>query len=277
MNEDVDLSFVTGSGPAGRITHADLDAHQEASASSGGISISNPPPPASGTTEIPVVGLRRKIAEQMTKSYTQIPHFSYFEEVDVTDLEALRQWMNANRTPGQSKLTYLPFIMQALVKLFREGHHGCNGHYEDERETLVLHNAVNLGIATTTDRGLFVPVVKNCESKNIWELGSELRRVAGAARDGTATLSDLTGSTFTITSLGRDGGLGATPIINTPEVGILGVHKAIDRPVVVEGKITIRKMMNLSSSWDHRVVDGANGAALVQGLKQLLEHPIQIL
>jgi 2-oxoisovalerate dehydrogenase E2 component (dihydrolipoyl transacylase) len=120
-------------------------------------------------------------------------------------------------------------------------------------------------------------VVKNCEASNIWELGSELRRVAGAARDGTATLSELTGSTFTITSLGRDGGLGATPIINTPEVGILGVHKAIDRPVVVDGKITIRKMMNLSSSWDHRVVDGANGAALVQGLKQLLEHPTQIL
>jgi 2-oxoisovalerate dehydrogenase E2 component (dihydrolipoyl transacylase) len=141
----------------------------------------------------------------------------------------------------------------------------------------VLHNAVNIGIATTTDRGLYVPVVKNCEARNIWELGSELRRVAGAARDGTATLSDLSGSTFTITSLGRDGGLGATPIINTPEVGILGVHKAIERPVVVDGKITIRRMMNLSSSWDHRVVDGANGAALVQGLKYLLEHPTQIL
>lgn len=276
-DEGIDLSQVSGSGPAGRISHADLDAHSEVGESGGGIKFSAPGEPADGTTEIPIVGLRRKIAEQMTKSYTQIPHFSYFEEVDVTDLEALRQWLNVNRTAGQPKLTYLPFIMQALVKLFKEGHHGCNGHYEDEREVLVLHNAVNIGIATTTDRGLYVPVVKNCEARNIWELGSELGRVAGAARDGTATLSDLTGSTFTITSLGRDGGIGATPIINTPEVGILGVHKAIERPVVVDGKITIRRMMNLSSSWDHRVVDGANGAALVQGLKHLLEHPTQIL
>jgi 2-oxoisovalerate dehydrogenase E2 component (dihydrolipoyl transacylase) len=276
-DEGIDLSQVRGSGPAGRISHADLDAHSEGGESGGGIKFSAPGEPAEGTTEIPIVGLRRKIAEQMTKSYTKIPHFSYFEEVDVTDLEALRQWLNVNRTAEQPKLTYLPFIMQALVKLFKEGHHGCNGHYEDEREVLVLHNAVNIGIATTTDRGLYVPVVKNCEARNIWELGSELGRVAGAARDGTATLSELTGSTFTITSLGRDGGLGATPIINTPEVGILGVHKAIERPVVVDGKITIRRMMNLSSSWDHRVVDGANGAALIQGLKQLLEHPTQIL
>ncbi len=276
-DEGIDLSQVRGSGPAGRISHADLDAHNEVGKSGGGIKFSAPGEPADGTTEIPIVGLRRKIAEQMTKSYTKIPHFSYFEEVDVTDLEALRQWLNVNRTADQPKLTYLPFIMQALVKLFKEGHNGCNGHYEDEREVLVLHNAVNIGIATTTERGLYVPVVKNCEARNIWELGSELGRVAGAARDGTATLSELTGSTFTITSLGRDGGLGATPIINTPEVGILGVHKAIERPVVVDGKITIRRMMNLSSSWDHRVVDGANGAALVQGLKQLLEHPTQIL
>ncbi|MBS71966.1 MAG: branched-chain alpha-keto acid dehydrogenase subunit E2 [Thermoplasmata archaeon] len=277
LEEGVDLSQVNGSGPAGRITHGDLDSHREIGASGGGIVFSATEPPASGTTEIPIVGLRRKISEQMTKSYTQIPHFSYFEEVDVTDLEALRQWINSNRSPEQPKLTYLSFIMKALVKLFRNGHHGCNGHYEDEREVLVLHNAINIGIATTTDRGLYVPVVKNCEAKDIWSLGSELRRVSGSARDGTATLSDLTGSTFTITSLGKDGGLGATPIINTPEVGILGVHKAVDRPVVVDGKITIRKMMNLSSSWDHRVVDGADGAALIQGLKSLLEHPIQIL
>ena len=275
--EGIELSLVSGSGPGGRVSHSDLDNHQEAGVSGGGIQFTQPGEPAEGTTEIPIVGLRRKIAEQMTESYTKIPHFSYFEEVDVTDLEALRQWLNANRTEGQQKLTYLPFIMQALVKLFREGHQGCNGHYDDNKEVLVLHNAVNIGIATTTDRGLYVPVVKNCEARNIWELGEELRRVAGSARDGTATLSDLTGSTFTITSLGRDGGIGATPIINTPEVGILGVHKAVERPVVVGGKITIRRMMNLSSSWDHRVVDGADGAALVQGLKYLLEHPTQIL
>ena len=276
-DEGIDLNLVKGSGPGGRVGHSDLDNHLEVGDSGGGIKFSQPGEPAEGITEIPIVGLRRKIAEQMTESYTKIPHFSYFEEVDVTDLEALRQWLNANRTENQPKLTYLPFIMQALVKLFREGHQGCNGHYDDDKEVLMLHNAVNIGIATTTDRGLYVPVVKNCEARNIWELGSELRRVSGSARDGTATLDELTGSTFTITSLGRDGGIGATPIINTPEVGILGVHKAIERPVVVDGKITIRRMMNLSSSWDHRVVDGADGAALVQGLKHLLEHPTQIL
>tara|TARA_B100001750_G_scaffold90173_1_gene71278 strand:- start:2952 stop:4244 length:1293 start_codon:yes stop_codon:yes gene_type:complete len=276
-DEGIDLNLVKGSGPGGRVGHSDLDNHLEVGDSGGGIKFSQPGEPAEGITEIPIVGLRRKIAEQMTESYTKIPHFSYFEEVDVTDLEALRQWLNANRSENQPKLTYLPFIMQALVKLFREGHQGCNGHYDDDKEVLMLHNAVNIGIATTTDRGLYVPVVKNCEARNIWELGSELRRVSGSARDGTATLDELTGSTFTITSLGRDGGIGATPIINTPEVGILGVHKAIERPVVVDGKITIRRMMNLSSSWDHRVVDGADGAALVQGLKHLLEHPTQIL
>ena len=213
----------------------------------------------------------------MTKSYTSIPHFSYFEEVDVTDLEALRQWMNSNRTDEQPKLTYLAFIMQALVKLFQGEHGGCNARYDDEKQVLTLHGAINIGIATTTDRGLYVPVVKHVEAKTIWEAGAELIRVSSAARDGSASLEDLTGSTFTITSLGRDGGLGATPIINHPEVGILGVHKAIDRAVVIDGKITIRRMMNLSSSWDHRVVDGADGAALVQALKQLLEHPISIL
>ncbi len=275
--EGVSLTQVSGSGPAGRITHADLDSYLSGGDTVGGLPIPKAGVERSGVTEVPIIGLRRKIAEQMTKSYTTIPHFSYFEEVDVTDLEALRQWMNSNRTEDQPKLTYLAFIMQALVKLFQDGHEGCNATYDDEKEILTLHEAVNIGIATTTDRGLYVPVVKHVEGKTIWEAGSELIRVSSAARDGSASLDDLTGSTFTITSLGRDGGLGATPIINHPEVGILGVHKAIDRPVVVDGKITIRKMMNLSSSWDHRVVDGANGAALVQALKQLLEHPISIL
>ena len=275
--EGVSLSHVNGTGPAGRITHADLEAHLTQPQTVGGVPVSVPGVERSEVTEVPVVGLRRKIAEQMTKSYTSIPHFSYFEEVDVTDLEALRQWMNSNRTEEQPKLTYLPFIMQALVKLFEGDHGGCNATYDDENELLSIHSGINIGIATTTDRGLYVPVVKHVEAKTIWETGAELIRVAGAARDGSASLDDLTGSTFTITSLGRDGGLGATPIINHPEVGILGVHKAIDRPVVVDGKITIRRMMNLSSSWDHRVVDGADGAALVQALKQLLEHPISIL
>ena len=275
--EGISLSQVTGTGPAGRISHADLDAYLTRPQTTGGVPVSSPGPVQSGVTEVPVVGLRRKIAEQMTKSYTTIPHFSYFEEVDVTDLEALRQWMNSNRTADQPKLTYLPFIMQALVKLFQGEHGGCNARFDDENGMLQIHSAINIGIATTTDRGLYVPVVKHVEAKSIWESGSELLRVATAAREGSASLDDLTGSTFTITSLGRDGGLGATPIINHPEVGILGVHKAIDRAVVIDGKITIRRMMNLSSSWDHRVVDGADGAALVQALKRLLEHPISIL
>jgi 2-oxoisovalerate dehydrogenase E2 component (dihydrolipoyl transacylase) len=273
--EGIELSNVRGSGPAGRISHKDLDKHL--AGGSGGIPSSAPGAARSGTTEVPIIGLRRKIAEQMVKSYTTIPHFSYFEEVDVTDLEALRQWMNSNRGDDQPKLTYLAFIMQALVKLFQDGHAGCNALYDDEKQVLTLHESVNIGIATTTDRGLYVPVVKHVEAMSIHEAASELRRVSGAARDGTAGLADLTGSTFTITSLGRDGGLGATPIINQPEVGILGVHKAVDRPMVVDGRITIRRMMNLSSSWDHRVVDGADGAALVQALKRLLEHPISIL
>ena len=275
--ENVSLNEVQGTGPSGRISQADLDAHLTAPDTVGGIPISQAGVEQTGTTEVPLIGLRRKIADQMTKSYTTIPHFSFFEEVDVTDLEALRQWMNSNRTEEQPKLTYLPFIMQALVKLFQSGHAGCNATYDDSAEIVTRHDGINIGIATTTDRGLYVPVVKHVEAKTIWETATELIRVAGAARDGTAGLDDLTGSTFTITSLGRDGGIGATPIINHPEVGILGVHKAIDRPMVVNGRITIRRMMNLSSSWDHRVVDGADGAALVQGLRDMLEHPITIL
>ena len=152
----------------------------------GGLPIPKAGVERSGVTEVPIIGLRRKIAEQMTKSYTTIPHFSYFEEVDVTDLEALRQWMNSNRTDEQPKLTYLAFIMQALVKVFQDGHEGCNATYDDEKEILTLHEAVNIGIATTTDRGLYVPVVKHVEGKTIWEAGSELIRVSGAARDGSA-------------------------------------------------------------------------------------------
>ena len=275
-SEGIDLGAVAGSGPAGRITHDDIKAHLAgggelaASAPSGGRAA------LSGTTEVPVIGLRRKIAEQMVKSTTSIPHFSFFEEVDVTDLEALRQWLNSNRKEGQPKLTYLPFIMQALVKAFQGDHSGCNAIHDEGRNMLVLHEAANIGIATTTERGLYVPVVKNVESLDVWQTASELGRVTHAARDGSASLDDLSGSTFTITSLGRDGGLGATPIINHPEVAILGVHKAEDRAVVRGGKIVIRRMMNLSSSFDHRVVDGADGAAMVQAVKGMLEHPSSI-
>ena len=227
------------------------------------------------TEEVPVIGLRRKIAENMAESKRSIPHFSYFEEVDVTELEALRQHLNATKADDQPKLTYLPFIMLALSKIMPD-HPECNAHYDDEANVVTRHGAVHLGIATQTDRGLYVPVVKHVESMDVWTAAAEMQRVSGAARSGSAALEDLSGSTFTITSLGRDGGLGATPIINKPEVGILGVHNAKDRAVVKDGNIVIRRIMNLSSSWDHRVVDGHDGASLVQLVKSYLEHPATI-
>ena len=271
----IDLSSLNGSGPAGRIRHADIDAFV-----AGGGAIMGAPPVAystkrNGISEVKIVGLRRKISEQMVKSAFSIPHFSYFEEVDVTELEALRQALNASRGEDQPKLTYLPFIMLALAKIMPE-HPECKGYFYDEEGVVHRHEAVNLGIATQTDRGLYVPVVKNVEAMDVWQAASDLIRVSGAARTGTASLDDLTGSTFTITSLGREGGLGATPIINHPEMAILGVHKARDMPVVRSGNIEVRTIMNLSSSFDHRVIDGANGASLIQHLKRMLEYPAMI-
>ena len=269
----VDLTTVAGSGPAGRITRADLEAHV-----AGGGAVASAGPARmrrTGTTEIKVTGLRRRIADGMSASYSTIPHFSYFEEVDVTELEALRQHLNANREDGQPKLTYLPVIMLGLAKALGE-HPICNAHYEDDRLTVVRHEAVHLGIATQTERGLYVPVVQHVEALDIWDAARQMSEVVTATRDGKATSAQLSGSTFTITSLGAMGGLGATPIINKPEVGILGVHKAIDRAVVKNGQVVVRRMMNFSSSFDHRVVDGWDGAMLVQRLKTLLEHPATI-
>jgi 2-oxoisovalerate dehydrogenase E2 component (dihydrolipoyl transacylase) len=269
----IDLVGVAGSGPAGRITHSDLDSWKEAGSpvAAAGPNRSQ----KSGTIEIPVIGLRKRIAESMTASYTTIPHFSYFEEVDVTELESLRQHLNANRAAGMPKLTYLPFIMQALVKALKERPE-CNALYDDENMVVTRHEAIHLGIATQTERGLYVPVVKHVEAQDIWQTAEEMGRVTQATRDGKAGIEDLSGSTFTITSLGRMGGLGATPIINKPEVGILGVHNAKDSAVVIDGQIVIRRIMRLSSSWDHRVVDGFDGASCVQVLKGLLEHPATI-
>ena len=269
----IDLASVSGSGPAGRITHGDLDSWKDAGSP---VAAAGPSRTAkTGTTEVPVIGLRRKISESMTASYTTIPHFSYFEEVDITHLDELRVHLNSTKTEEQPKLTYLPFIMQALVKALGENP-VCNALFDDEKGVVTRHDAVHLGIATQTDRGLYVPVVKHVEAQDVWQSASEMQRVSQAARDGTAGLDELTGSTFTITSLGRMGGLGATPIINKPEVGILGVHNAVDTPVVRNGQIVVRKMLRLSSSWDHRVVDGWDGAMLVQRLKTLLENPATI-
>ena len=275
---NIDLQLVAGSGPAGRISHADLDRHI-----AGGAASASPSMPVggvakvarNGTEDIKVIGLRRKIADGMMSSYSTIPHFSYFEEVDVTELESLRQHLNATRPEGAPKLTYLPFIMQALVKALAQRPE-CNALYDDEAGVVTRHQAINLGIATQTDRGLYVPVVKHVEAMDIWQSAAEMARVTQATRDGKAGVDDLTGSTFTITSLGRLGGLGATPIINKPEVGILGVHNATDRAVVRNGNVVVRRIMNLSSSWDHRVVDGHDGASLVQLVKSYLEHPATI-
>lgn len=275
---NIDLQLVAGSGPAGRVSHADLDRHIAGGAASatssmpmGGVA----KVARNGSEAIKVIGLRRKIADGMMSSYSTIPHFSYFEEVDVTELESLRQHLNATRPEGAPKLTYLPFIMQALVKALAQRPE-CNALYDDEAGVVTRHEAINLGIATQTDRGLYVPVVKHVEAMDIWQSAAEMGRVTQATRDGKAGVDDLTGSTFTITSLGRLGGLGATPIINKPEVGILGVHNANERAVVRNGQVVVRRIMNLSSSWDHRVVDGHDGASLVQLVKSYLEHPATI-
>ena len=275
---NIDLQIVAGSGPGGRISHADLDRHIAGGASSAS---SFAPVGATtktkltGTEDVKVIGLRRKIADSMMSSYSTIAHFSYFEEVDITALEELRQHLNSTRPEGAPKLTYLPFIMQALVKALKESPE-CNALYHDEANVVTRHQAIHLGIATQTDRGLYVPVVKHVEAMDIWQSASEMVRVTSATREGKASADELSGSTFTITSLGRLGGLGATPIINKPEVGILGVHNAKERAVVRNGQIVVRRMMNLSSSWDHRVVDGHDGATLVQKVKTLLENPATI-
>ena len=275
---NVDLQLVLGSGPGGRISHADLDRHIAGGAA--GASTFSPVGASlktklTGTEEIKVIGLRRKIADSMMSSYSTIAHFSYFEEVDITALEELRQHLNSTRPEGAPKLTYLPFIMQALVKALRESPE-CNALFDDEANVVTRHQAIHLGIATQTDRGLYVPVVKHVEAMDIWQSATEMVRVTSATREGKASADDLSGSTFTITSLGRLGGLGATPIINKPEGGILGVHNAKERAVVRNGQIVVRRMMNLSSSWDHRVVDGHDGATLVQRVKTVLENPATI-
>jgi 2-oxoisovalerate dehydrogenase E2 component (dihydrolipoyl transacylase) len=268
----IDLQHVQGTGPAGRITHSDVDVHlrSEVSPSAGPRRTYG-----SHTTEIQMVGLRRRIAEKMVVSNTQIPHFSYIEEVDITELESLREHLNSSRTDGQPKLTYLAFIMLSVTKALARFPQ-LNAHYDDKREVITRFEAVHLGVATQTDRGLCVPVVRHTEAMDLWQAAREMRRITEAARNHSISRDELAGSTFTVTSLGRMGGLAATPIINHPEVAILGINKAIDRPVVHQGQIAIRRILHLSGSFDHRVVDGADGATFIQGVKEYLEHPATI-
>jgi 2-oxoisovalerate dehydrogenase E2 component (dihydrolipoyl transacylase) len=222
-----------------------------------------------------MVGMRRRIAEKMVVSNTQIPHFTYIEEIDITELETLREHLNASRTDGQPKLTYLPFIMLSVSRALGRFPH-LNAHYDVKREVITRFEAVHMGVATQTDRGLCVPVVRHAEAMDLWQAAREMRRITESARNHSISRDELTDSTFTITSLGRHGGIGATPIINHPEVAILGINKAADRPVVHKGQIAIRRILHVSGSFDHRVVDGADGATFVQCVKNYLEFPATI-
>lgn len=267
----VALQFVPGSGPGGRITHADLDAFLagggQVSRLVGGAAL-----PKQGIEEHKVIGIRRKIAERMQEAKRRIPHFSYIEEVDVTTLEALRLHVNTKYAQQRPKLTLLPFLMRALVSAL-PAHPEINARFDDDNGVIRRHEGVHIGIATQTPNGLVVPVVRHAETRDLWECASEVARLANAARDGKAAREDLAGSTITITSLGALGGVATTPVINYPEVAIVGVNKLLERPVVRDGQIVVRKMMNLSCSFDHRVVDGWNAAEFVQALKNFLEQP----
>ena len=290
---DIDLGLVRGSGPKGRITRADIDAVLE---QTGKPSPDNFAPAADGTREtnlpgadldvrrmpagsapgkvhmIKLQGLRRKIADRMTLSASRIPHFSYVEEVDVTELERLRKHLNDERQAHQAELTYLPFFMQALVKVVEEFPQ-CNAHFDDGRQVITQFEPVHAGIAVQTGGGLMVPVIRHVETLDLWQCAHELRQIADKARQGNARREELTGSTITITSLGALGGIVSTPIINYPEVAIIGINRTQQRPVFDNNGVTTRLMMNISSSFDHRVVDGYDAACAIQALKHYLEFP----
>ena len=273
----LDLTSVPGTGTSGRITPDDL---KSALAGQGdGTRVPAAAKPAGATAadvqEIPVIGIRRVIAQRMSESVRSIPHFSYVEEVDISALHAMREHLNATAPKGSAPLSYLPFIVAALVRALQR-YPQCNAHYDAAREMLLRHRAVHVGIATQTSEGLKVPVVRNADQLKLRALAAEISRVTTAARDRSARREELSGSTITVTSLGKLGGIASTPIINMPEVAIIGVNRAVERPMVVAGAIAVRRMMNLSSSFDHRFVDGADAAGLIQALRDLLEHPATI-
>jgi 2-oxoisovalerate dehydrogenase E2 component (dihydrolipoyl transacylase) len=289
----VDLLNVAGTGPGGRVLRSDLDravASQRApapvdaargdnaNARSGALpTVASKPAAAGGRegiTEIPVIGVRRVIAQRMEQAKRTVPHFSYVEEVDVTALEALRLHLNARR-PREEAYSYLPFIMAALARVLREFPQ-CNAHYDAARNVVLRHAAVHVGVATQTPDGLKVPVVRHVEALTLAQVAAEVRRVSAAARNNTARRDELGGSTITVTSLGKLGGIASTPVLNLPEVAIIGLNKAVERPVVAGGAVVVRRMMNLSSSFDHRFVDGFDAAAMVQALKERLEQPATI-
>jgi 2-oxoisovalerate dehydrogenase E2 component (dihydrolipoyl transacylase) len=282
-NAGIDLALITGSGPGGRITRSDFE--QFAGAANGSsrlgdhdraqTTLQSQPSPAIERKEIKVIGLRRIIADRMAAATREIPHFTYVEEIDITELEELRKHLNSKKVDKSERLTILPLLGLALMRALREFPQ-CNATYDKDRNVILQHGAVHLGVATQTSDGLKVPVVRNACSYSIDDLAAEVRRVTEAARNNSIKRDELSGSTITITSLGKLGGIASTPVINMPEVGIIGVNRAVERPVVLNGQVTVRLMMNLSSSFDHRFVDGYDAAAMIQRIKEMLEHPATI-
>ncbi|MDI9779704.1 dihydrolipoamide acetyltransferase family protein [Pseudomonas putida] len=271
LDAGIELRYVHGSGPAGRILHEDLDAfmnkpHSPAGKAPAGYA------KRTDSEQVPVIGLRRKIAQRMQDAKRRVAHFSYVEEIDVTAVEALRQQLNAKHGNTRGKLTLLPFLVRAMVVALRDFPQ-INATYDDEAQVITRHGAVHVGIATQGDNGLMVPVLRHAEAGSLWANAGEISRLANAARTNKASREELSGSTITLTSLGALGGIVSTPVVNTPEVAIVGVNRIVERPVVINGQIVVRKMMNLSSSFDHRVVDGMDAAQFIQAVRGLLEQP----
>ncbi|MHC8320708.1 dihydrolipoamide acetyltransferase family protein [Pseudomonas sp. GB2N2] len=267
----IQLRLVRGTGPAGRVLHDDLDAYL-AQGQSNASTVASAYTQRHDEEQIPVIGMRRKIAQRMQDATQRAAHFSYVEEIDVTAVEELRAHLNEKHGATRGKLTLLPFLVRALVVALRDFPQ-INARYDDEAQVITRLGAVHVGIATQADIGLMVPVVRHAEARSLWDNAGEISRLATAARAGKASRDELSGSSITLTSLGALGGIVSTPVLNLPEVAIVGVNKIVERPMVVKGQIVIRKMMNLSSSFDHRVVDGMDAAQFIQAIRGLIEQP----
>lgn len=261
-----------GTGEAGRILHADLDAYARTGGTAAGGAQARGYDERNDETEVPVIGLRRAIARKMQEAKRRIPHFSYVEEIDVTELESLRSELNRRHGDARGRLTPLPLLIRAMVIALRDFPQ-INARYDDEAGVVTRYGAVHMGVAMQTDSGLTVPVLRHAEARDVWSISAEIARLADAVRANRAQRDELTGSTITISSLGALGGIMSTPVINHPEVGIVGVNRIVERPMIRDGAIVARKLMNLSSSFDHRVVDGADAAEFIQAVRGLLERP----
>ncbi|MDQ0655017.1 dihydrolipoamide acetyltransferase family protein [Pseudomonas cedrina] len=274
MDAGIQLRLVQGTGPAGRILHEDLEAFLRQGPANASAA-ANPYAERNDEEQIPVIGIRRKIAQRMQDATRRAAHFSYVEEIDVTALDDLRVHLNEKHGATRGKLTLLPFIVRAMVVALREFPQ-INARYDDEAQVITRLGAVHVGVATQSDVGLMVPVVRHAEARSLWGNAEEIARLATAARNGKASRDELSGSTITLTSLGALGGIVSTPVLNLPEVAIVGVNRIVERPMVVKGQIVVRKMMNLSSSFDHRVVDGMDAAQFIQAIRGLLEQPASL-